>query len=171
MLLRNRVNLFLERRDLYKKWFCYWIVRIFEPDSATDLQNEHSYLSGGYFPKSPSDAQVSDPKYETGNKYELLRESFSERKNIPLMVIKQGIYRVINDLRWLFQGCFGNFTFEIGPLGPWLAITKTRPVDLARLVSGLWPWPITIITTIYIILSLIIMSCYGDSWLKLIVRY
>ena len=42
---------------------------LLESGSAADLQNEQSYLSGGGFPESPSDAQVSGRKYEAKSEY------------------------------------------------------------------------------------------------------
>ena len=42
---------------------------------ATNLQNEQSYLSRGYFSESPSDAQVSGRKCETGNEIQVSKRS------------------------------------------------------------------------------------------------
>ena len=43
-----------------------------ESNSEGDLQNEQSYLSGGSFPESSSDALVSGRYYETRNEYKLV---------------------------------------------------------------------------------------------------
>ena len=48
---------------------------------ATNLQNEQSYLSRGYFSESPSDAQVSGRKCETGNEIQVSKRSLEREKH------------------------------------------------------------------------------------------
>ena len=65
---RNRVNFIREGKVLFVNGSCYVRVHTLESDSATDLQNEQSCLSGGCLPESPSDAQVRGRKCEVRSK-------------------------------------------------------------------------------------------------------
>ena len=55
---------------------------LLESGSTVDLQNEQSYLFGGVFLKSPSDAQVSVRKYEARSERKY-KDVIEREKNIP----------------------------------------------------------------------------------------